>query len=158
MSLANKIVGNSIRNRRFSFLGSRKNIKKEYTVGNYKCDLYVEDTETVIEIKSILAFDKMAYFPTVYSQRAVEQLMKINQLLDMGYNVCYIFISLNQKVKQLQINSDIYDYCKTFRTCIQKGMLLKGYTLGFKNGDISIHSELPVSVCSVEDGTHFGNS
>lgn len=158
MSLANKIVGNNIRNRRFSFLGSRKNVRKEYTVGNYKCDLYVEDTETVIEIKSILAFDKIAYFPTVYSQRAVEQLMKMNQLLDTGYKVCYIFISLNQKVRQLQINSDIDDYCKLFRVCMQKGMLLKGYSLCFKNEDITIRSELPVSVCPVETGTLFGDS
>lgn len=146
MSLANTVVGNSIHSRRFSFLGSRKNVRKEYTVENYKCDLYVEDTRTAIEIKSILAFDKKAYFPTVYSQRAIDQLSKLAQLMNTGYKVCYIFVSLNRNVRLLQINSDIDDYHRLFSDCIQKGMIIKGYTLCLKNGDAKICAELPILV------------
>lgn len=146
MSLANKVVENSIHNRRFSFLGSRKRVKKESTVGNYKCDLYVEDTGTVIEIKSILAFDKKASFPTVYSQRAVEQLMKINQLIDIGYRVCYMFVSLNPKVKLVEINREIVEYYKLFKVCIDKGMLVQGYSVVANDGMPFIKSKITVVV------------
>ena len=49
-------------------------------------------------------------FPTVYSERAVEQLKKLSQLLDNGNKVCYLFVSLNPQVKELCLNKDIYDY------------------------------------------------
>ena len=95
MTKANEGVAESINNRRFSFLGKRNHIKKECTVSGYKSDLYIEDTKTIVEIKSILSFDKSraARFPSVYSQRAIDQLMKLKRLIDEGYRVSYIFVS-----------------------------------------------------------------
>lgn len=77
MSKANKVVIDNIHSRRFAILGKRSSIKKECTIAGYKSDLYIEDTKTVVEIKSILSFRGEAEFPSVYSQRAVDQLMKI---------------------------------------------------------------------------------
>ena len=47
MTKANEVVANSISSRRFSYLGKRTHLRKEYKVGGYKSDLYIEDTETV---------------------------------------------------------------------------------------------------------------
>lgn len=146
MSQANTVIENNIKNRRFSYLGKRTSVKKEYVVENYKSDLYIEDTRTVVEIKSILSFSKEAFFPTIYSQRAIDQLGKLSCLLDKRYRVCYIFVSLNPKVDYLKINSEIVEYYKLFNECIEKGMDIKGYTLKLKNGGPHIYSNLSVDI------------
>lgn len=147
MSKANEAVAGSISSRRFSFLGKRTLIRKEYTVGGYKSDLFIEDTKTVVEIKSILSFAKNreVRFPSVYSQRAIDQLMKLRCLLDMGYRVSYIFVSLNPRIRQLAINEAIPEYCDAFNSCIERGMMVKGVSLKLIDGEPIIYSSLPVS-------------
>ena len=146
MSKANEAVAGSISSRRFSFLGKRTLIRKEYKVGNYKSDLYIEDTKTVVEIKSILSFAKSreARFPSVYSQRAIDQLVKLRCMLDEGYRVSYIFASLNPSIKRLVINEEIEEYRDAFNCCIEKGMMVKGVSLKLKDGKPIIYSSLPV--------------
>lgn len=146
MSKANEVVANSLNSRHFSFLGKRVHIRKEYRVDGYKSDLYIEDTKTIVEIKSILSFakDKVAYFPSVHSQRAIEQLMKLNNLLDAGYSVCYVFVSLNPQIKRLVINEEIQEYRDAFNCCVEKGMNVKGVSLKLINGEPIIHSNLLV--------------
>lgn len=148
MSKANEAVADSISSRRFSFLGKRKLIRKEYKVGGYKSDLYIEDTKTVIEIKSILSFAKSreAHFPSVYSQRAIDQLVKLRYLLDEGYRVSYIFVSLNPSIKRLVINEEIEEYRDAFNCCVEKGMMVKGVSLRLSDGEPLIHSSMPVRI------------
>lgn len=43
---ANRIIASSIRSRRFAFLGKRERIRREISIDGYKCDLYIEDTDT----------------------------------------------------------------------------------------------------------------
>lgn len=146
MLQANRVIERSIRNRRFSFLGKRKDVRKEYSIENYKSDLYIEDSHTIVEVKSILSFDSKASFPMVYSQRAVDQLAKLSNLLDKGYKVCYIFVSLSPSVKEVGINERVVEYHRLFMKCINKGMLLKGYTIKIKGTEPVIHSELSVAI------------
>ena len=147
MTKANAVVANSISSRRFSYLGKRTHLRKEYKVGGYKSDLFIEDTETVVEIKSILSFaeDKVVQFPSVYSQRAIDQLVKLSCLLDAGYNVSYIFVSLNPRIKWLAINEEIAEYRDAFRCCIKKGMKVKGVSLKLIDGEPIVYSSLPIS-------------
>ncbi len=148
MSKANEAVAGSIKNRRFSFLGKRTHIRREYKVSGYKSDLYIEDTNTVVEIKSILSFSnsREAQFPSVYSQRAIDQLMKLNRLLEEGYRVGYIFVSLNPKIKQLALNEEIREYRDAFNCCTDKGMMVKGVSLKLIDGEPVIYSSLPVII------------
>ena len=53
-SMANRVVKDSINGRRFSFLGKRKLIYTEHYVEGYKSDIFIQDTNTIIEIKSVL--------------------------------------------------------------------------------------------------------
>ncbi len=146
LSMANAVVERSIRSRRFSDLGKRSHIRKEYTIDDYKSDLYIEDTKTIVEIKSILSFNTVAQFPSVYSQRAIDQLSKIILLLNKGYNVCYILVSLNPRVKQIVLNTEVTGYQELFKQCLKRGMKVKGVSLKMKNGEPIIHATLRVKV------------
>ncbi len=144
LSKANRAVEHSIKSRRFSALGKRSHVRKEFTVEGYKCDLFIEDTNTIVEIKSILSFDSEARFPSMHSQRAIDQLTKLSQLLDKGYKVCYVFASLNPKVRQIRLNPENMDYQELFRQCINKGMMIKGVAIRLVNGEPVIHSSIDV--------------
>lgn len=148
MSKANEAVARSIYSRRFSYLGKRTLIRTEYKVSGYKSDLYIEDTKTVVEIKSILSFakDREAGFPSVYSQRAIDQLMKLGCLLDEGYRVSYIFVSLNPSIKRLVINEEIEEYRDEFNCCVNKGMMVKGVSMKLIGEEPVIHSSVPVII------------
>ncbi len=147
MSKTNEVVINNIRSRRFYALGKRLHVRKEYKVDGYKSDLFIEDTKTVVEIKSILSFDNIeARFPSVYSERAIKQLIKLSALLDEGYNVCYIFVSLNPIIKRLVINKDIREFKDWFHGCVKKGMKVKGVSLKLIDGEPVIYSSLPVII------------
>lgn len=143
LSKANRIIEAKLKTRRFAFLGQRKHISTEKSIGGYKSDLYIEDTNTVIEIKSILSFDKVAFFPTVYSERGVKQLLKLSSLLDQGYRVCYFFVSFNPNVKAVKLNNKIADYTKVFKECISKGMKSYGLTIKLQNTTPMLCSQIP---------------
>ena len=101
LAKANRVVEDQIRRRLFSFLGKRTDVKRERIIDGYKSDLYIENTDTIVEIKSILSFDKEAVFPTVYSERAIHQLMNIRNLLMDGHRICYVYVSLYPGVKKV---------------------------------------------------------
>ena len=110
--------------------------------------IYIEDTKTIIEIKSVLSFAKSreAQFPSVFSQRAIEQLTKLRCLLDEGYRACYVFVSLNPSIKQLVISEENEEYRHTFNCCIEKGMVVKGVSLRLSEGEPLIYSSIPVRI------------
>lgn len=146
MSQANRVIERVIKGRRFSFLGKRVNVKKEYRIEGYKSDLYIDDSHTIVEIKSILSFDRNSLFPTVYSERAIDQLTRLSDLMDKGYKVCYLFASLSPRVKEVKINGEITKYHELFMECVNKGMVLKGYSIKLINNEPVLHSEIKVTV------------
>lgn len=143
---SNRTVEQQIYRRYFSFLGKRKKVTRETKIGNYKCDLFINDTNTIVEIKSLLAFEKRATFPTVYSERAVKQLEQLSALLSQGYSVCFIMISLSTTVKEISINREVEDFYKLFMECVNKGMQYKGFSLQLKNGEMEIHSTIELNI------------
>ena len=84
-SYANRLVEYAIQGRCLSYLGSRRNHAREKKIEDYKCDFYIEDTNTVIEVKSIISTSNIGEFPTVYSERTLKQLYKIKDILRTGY-------------------------------------------------------------------------
>ncbi|MCD7919358.1 MAG: hypothetical protein LUG45_04675 [Clostridiales bacterium] len=52
-SMANRAIEANIRRRLFSYLGKRNNVIKEHSVFGYKCDLYIKDTDTIVEVSSV---------------------------------------------------------------------------------------------------------
>lgn len=147
-SEANNIIINSIKSRRFSYLGKRTLVEKECTIAGYKADVFLPETRTIIEIKSIITQEKKAVFPTVYSERAIEQLKKVKMLLQNGYNVVYIFVSLNPYVKAVSLSetSKQSEYKNLFIECVESGMLYRAYTSKIEEGKPTIYKEIPLSL------------
>ncbi len=100
---ANSIIAQNLMKRSFSFLGKRRSVKREEIIDGYKSDLYIEDTDTVIEIKTLLSFDEEAIFPSVKTKRTEIQLSRIVNLLD-SHKVVLLIVVLNPDIKRIRLN------------------------------------------------------
>ena len=140
-SLANRAIESNIRKPRFYFLGARRIVKKEYRIHNYKADLYLPETDTIIEIKSIISTDKVARFPSVYSERTLNQFRSIQQLLKEGHKVCFFVVSLCPSVKEIIIDRDSEFYTE-FSKCVQCGMQVAAYNCKISGDELLINKTL----------------
>ena len=144
-SMANVAVANSLKSRMFSGLGRRKNYQTEHSIGNYKTDIYIQDSNTIIEIKSIISTQSKGCFPTVFSERSIKQLKQLRELMYNGYKVCFMIISLNPYLKSIEINRET-EFYREFVKCINDGMNVKAYTCSLVESKPVIKSCIPVSV------------
>lgn len=144
LAVANEVIESNLHRRYFSFLGKRKKAFREILVEGYKCDLYIADTKTIVEVKSVLSFSDPVVFPTVYSERAIRQLDQLEDLLDGSYNVAYIIVSLNASAKSIIINKSIDAYYQAFIRCVSKGMRVKGLNIALKKEEPIIQNMLSV--------------
>ncbi len=142
-SMANRAIEASLRGRRFAYLGKRKNVIKEHYVDGYKSDLFIEDTNTIIEIKSVLSTDTYAKFPTVFSERSLLQLEKLERLMSAGYNVHYIIVSLNPYVKGINLLADT-QFADALNKCIEHGMTISAFTCRLKDNKFQIEHMLQI--------------
>lgn len=142
LTRVNKIIANQLSKRLFSLLGSRDSVTREKVVDGYKCDLYIEESDTIIEVKSVLAFTKDAVIPTVYSERGINQLTKIKHLLNAGHKVCYVIVSLYQGVERISINPEQKEYYKLFMECLDAGMKVLTVSLHMKCGEAFVKKKI----------------
>ena len=142
-SLSNVAIEKGIHKRRFSYLGKRSLVQKEHSIEGYKADLYIPQTKTIVEIKSVLSEKNEAVFPTVFSERTQNQLKNIQEMLDKGYNVAFIIVSLNPYVKKLTIDKSTEFYSELTR-CIENGMEIRAYTSHLKDYEIEIKKQIPL--------------
>ena len=142
-SMAHLAIENNIQSRRFSDLGNRKSVIKEHYIEGYKSDLIISDTNTVIEIKSVLSTENIAQFPTVFSERSLMQLNKLKELQRKGYTVKYIIVSLSPYVKKVAISRGS-DFYQELIKCLDNGMTISAFTCRMKNNRISIERKIPV--------------
>lgn len=145
LSRANRIVEEGLRGRRFSFLGPRATVYHERTVAGYKCDLFIADTNTLIEIKSLLSLGEIAFFPSIYSERSIKQLSEIYSLLQKGFRVAYLLVSMNPHVRKIQISADDEAFSTLFRGCIERGMVVRGLSVKLQKGYPTVDKMIPVS-------------
>lgn len=142
-SMANRAVENSIKNRRFSYLGKRDLVIKEHVVDGYKSDLYIPSSKTIIEIKSVISLTQVANFPTVYSERTLLQLKKLQELLLKGYKVVLMIVSLNPYVKELQLNKNTSFYTE-LKKCVDCGLQIFAYNSRIREIGIVIDRQINI--------------
>lgn len=142
-SMANRAVEASLQKRQFAFLGKRTHFLAEHRVDNYKTDLYIEDTNTIIEVKSVLSLDEVAKFPTVFSERSLAQLAKLKEFLACGYRAHYCIVSLNPYVKSIQVLSNTA-FRSMLDECLSSGMTISGHSCRMKNGRVRLENILPI--------------
>ena len=141
----NRVIERDIEKRCFSILGKRSEVYKEYKIDAYKSDLFIANSSTLLEVKSILCLGKHAVFPTVFSQRALDQLMEISSLMDKGYNAALVIASLNPYVEQIQIDHSSPFY-EALMPCIKKGMQLLAVSIHIQRGEASIKSKIKIEL------------
>lgn len=143
-SVANKAILTNLSNRRFAFLGKRKKILKEHTISNYKSDIFISDTNSIIEIKSVISTATTAIFPTVYSERALIQLQQLRNLLSEDFKVYFFVVSLNPYIKELKLNNDT-EFSNELNKCLEAGMIVKAYSCKLSNQKLIIHREVKIN-------------
>ncbi|MCF2663190.1 DNA/RNA nuclease SfsA [Oscillibacter valericigenes] len=146
LSGMNSVVKEQLSRRCFAFLGTRKNIQRELLIEGYKCDLYLPESKTIIEVKCILSLEGQAFFPAVFSERAIHQLKCLEDLLDKGYKVCYLFVSLNPSVSTLSLNHQIPEFSIGFNNCMEKGMVVYGLTAMLRGNNITLSKRIAVDI------------
>lgn len=139
----NSIIERDIKKRCFSSLGKRDKIYREYRVGSYKSDLFIESSNTLLEVKSILSLEKTAIFPTVFSQRTLDQLANIASLQENGYNATLIIASLSPYVEEVQIDRASLFY-EALIPCIKKGMQLLAVSIHIHQGKACIKRKIKI--------------
>lgn len=141
----NSVIERDIKKRCFSTLGKRSEVYREYKIGSYKSDLFIANSSTILEVKSILSLGKGAVFPTVFSQRTLDQLKEISSLMDRGYNAALVIASLSPYVEQIQIDhaSPFYG---ALRPCIEKGMQLLAVSLHIHQGEARIKKKIKIEL------------
>ncbi len=150
-TMANRAVEYSIGSRMFSYLGKRKSICKEHYIEGYKSDLFIRDTNTIIEIKSVLSLKECASFPTLYSERSLAQLEKLRDLLDMGYHVHYTIVSLNPYVKTIPLIRASH-FAELLCDCFNQGLTISAYTCALKDNRIIIKHRIPIEMGEINYG------
>ena len=145
LSVANAVIFEELNSRRFSFLGKRKNAQREVALPQYKTDIFIEDTNTAIEIKTIISQAKKAAFPSVTSARSVRQLEHIKALLMQGYKVCYMFVSLCPNAKAVALDH-ANPFYPAFIDCVNSGMSYYGCSLKLCDDEITVASTLKIEL------------
>ncbi|WP_181217589.1 DNA/RNA nuclease SfsA [Bacillus subtilis] len=107
---------------------------KEKFIDNYKADIILQDEKNslrniIIEAKGIIGVNNEMLFPKVHSDRAIEQLKKIKNLLIEGKNVEYFFVSLSPIVKTVTLNKGHKQYSDLFLDCVGKGLIVRGISV-----------------------------
>lgn len=154
MSVINKILEEYLREK-YTF----RSIEREKYFHGYKSDLLVlGEIPIMIEAKGIISAKREIKFPTVYCQRAIDQLKKIRKLLIEGYKVEYYIISLSPTVKVVKINDDLKfkEYTDLLISCIDLGMLFNGFNIEFKNNNIEVG--YTIKILSRDGGARYDKS
>lgn len=142
-SMANTLIGQNLCSRRFSILGKRESISRERSADGYKCDFFIHDTETLIEVKSIISTKPVVGFPSVFSPRAIRQLRFLKQYLESGKPVCYIIVSMNPYTQSIFFDKTTPFY-PVFEECLSLGMTILGVSCQIADEQLSIRKMLKV--------------
>ena len=137
LSMANAIIAEQLHRRIFSFLGSRRRWFREKTISDYKTDIFIEDTNTIVEIKTIISEKKEAVFPSVYSRRSIGQLDKIEELLKHGFRVCFILASLCPATQIIRIDEKT-ELGERLDRCLKLGLMLRAFRIKTKKNEVYI--------------------
>jgi sugar fermentation stimulation protein A len=117
------------------FEGAYTSIQRERTIENYKCDLLLfrGNVSELIEIKTVISTKSEAFFPSVTTTRAIEQLIKIKVILSKGFKVKYLIVCLSPFVKSIKLNDNYKEYKMHFMECVGLGMEVIKLKLEYKD-------------------------
>lgn len=143
LNMANDIVARYVEN-----TWQYDKLYKEKVIAGYKSDFIVEDQGKIkiVEVKGIITTSKEVMFPSVFSKRAIDQLLIILELLKYGYEVTYFYVSLSPTVESIIINSEDEQYHKLLKKCISEGMEVVALKSYYKNNGVEISGDVSIFI------------
>lgn len=142
--MANQIIYSELSKRIFSILGYRKDAILEHTVEGYKADIYLPRQKKIIEIKALISDKKEGnIFPTVHSDRTIEQLDLFKQMLQSNMKCDFIIVSFNPYFDSVRINTQTIFYEK-MAECMKLGMNVYAFSISCLNGNIHIKKKINI--------------
>lgn len=76
----------------------------EKIIEQYKSDFYINEEETIIETKCIVSTEEDLTIPNSLSNRAIEQLNKLQTLIHKNFTVEYYFVIFHNHLKSIVID------------------------------------------------------
>ena len=142
--MANEIIFSELNKRLFSNIGYRKDAILEHMVDDYKADIYLPKQNKIIEIKALISDSKKGnIFPTVHSDRTLEQLDAFQQKLKNKNKCDFIIVSFNPYFDCVRIDTNTVFYTK-LSECIKLGMNLYAYSISCLHGSIHIKKKIKI--------------
>lgn len=147
LNMANQITETLINENKIKYLAGTS-LKREQTIEGYKTDILLENHRTneniIIEVKGIISALREAKFPSVFSERAIVQLQKIKKLLQRGYKVVYLIVSLSPIVKRIILDSNFSQYHSLIKECVELGMELRSFSVVYDKGQIKYKQKIRI--------------
>ncbi len=143
LSEANTVLGEHLNKKCFDYLGNRKSQIYEKRIGNYKADIFLPESNTLVEVKTILTEKRQGIFPGIASKRTKEQLRTITALLEKGYRACFMIMSLNPRTKEIVIAEEMK---ATIEAACSKGMICRAYSIRFRNQKPVVGEEVRILI------------
>ena len=134
---ANALVSNALGRKCFEAIGKSKSVIREKVIDGYRCDLYLPDSNTVLEVKTVLATGPSVEFPTIRSERRLQQLGKIEKLLDNGVGAYLVIVALNPYIREVTLSGSVC-FQTALTRCISKGMELISVGVSISHGEFVI--------------------
>ena len=137
LTFLNRVVEQEIHKQLFSFLGEREKVYREIIVDGYKSDLFIKETNTLIEIKSVLAFSNTVNYPANYSYHILQQLEKLCEIAKSQKKVYYFVVGLGPLLKTINIDLND-DFGKLADKCRRAGVIFVAMNLQSRKGEYQI--------------------
>lgn len=99
------------------------NLERKYN--DYKTDIMLRNSNNeimIIEAKGLIGVNRTISFPFNKSDRAIQQLIKIREILKTGNKVGYYFISLSPIIKKIVINDIHSEFKSLLYDCVNLNM------------------------------------
>ncbi|MGP1361399.1 MAG: DNA/RNA nuclease SfsA [Candidatus Fimenecus sp.] len=145
LNYLNRVVEKQLHRKIFDFLGDREAIRREVAFGNYKSDFLIDDSDTIIEVKSLLSWESKADYPIKSVDRAVDQLDNILKIINEKYTFYYLLFSLSPYVKEVFINNRDTKYGERLLKCQKAGLKLRAFSIGYKDDEFYVKKEIPIT-------------
>ncbi|MED1947216.1 MULTISPECIES: DNA/RNA nuclease SfsA [Brevibacillus] len=147
LNLVNRIVESLISHNMLKQLNGFS-IQREQVVDSYKTDLLLTNRyneKIIVEVKGIISSKKEANFPSVFSERAISQLILIKDMLLKGYKIFYLIVSLSPVVNKIKLDDKYSEYTSLLKECISLGMNLLAFSLKFEDNTIKYNGRIKIN-------------
>ena len=143
LNYLNRVVEKQFYRKIFNFIGERREIRREFSFGKYKSDFWIQNSNTIIEVKSLLSWESIAEYPIKKVERSINQLDNIMELLKDGYSFYYFIFSLSPYVKEIHIGKE-NKYGIMLQECQKKGVVIIAFSIGYRKDKFYVKKQIPI--------------